>query len=320
MARGLELARRAVTALPDAGGGAAGRCSARTGPRRSAAGPELPALELAVPRGGRRPRRTWPTTTGSAGSGSPTGCRATYPHVWRFPLALRLMTAPDVPAPADRRWCTSATGSPCTARSPPTRPSTSRTYAENLRPHDRGRQVDVVLVGSVDGEEVWRGVSTYLGRERKPGGGERRDRGTRPRRRPATARWRVEPRVGTEYARVSGDHNPIHTSRLGARLFGFRAADRARHVEQGALPGRAGGPAAGRVHRRGRLQAARAAAEHGGLRAPAGRRVRPARLARPTAPGGPRALSAPLPCADSRRLAGGTSHALSCSHIEMFSE
>jgi acyl dehydratase len=26
--------------------------------------------------------------------------------------------------------------------------------------------------------------------------------------------------VGTDYAGVSGDHNPIHTSRLGARLFG----------------------------------------------------------------------------------------------------
>ncbi|MBO4209380.1 MaoC family dehydratase, partial [Micromonospora echinofusca] len=36
-----------------------------------------------------------------------------------------------------------------------------------------------------------------------------------------TARWRVEPRVGTDYARVSGDHNPIHTSRAGARLLGF---------------------------------------------------------------------------------------------------
>jgi acyl dehydratase len=27
--------------------------------------------------------------------------------------------------------------------------------------------------------------------------------------------------VGRDYAAVSGDHNPIHTSRLGARLFGF---------------------------------------------------------------------------------------------------
>jgi acyl dehydratase len=28
-------------------------------------------------------------------------------------------------------------------------------------------------------------------------------------------------RAGTDYADISGDHNPIHTSRIGARLFGF---------------------------------------------------------------------------------------------------
>jgi hypothetical protein len=33
--------------------------------------------------------------------------------------------------------------------------------------------------------------------------------------------WHIGPQVGPAYARVSGDHNPIHTSRLGARLFGF---------------------------------------------------------------------------------------------------
>ncbi|HEY0699599.1 MAG TPA: MaoC/PaaZ C-terminal domain-containing protein, partial [Micromonospora sp.] len=37
-----------------------------------------------------------------------------------------------------------------------------------------------------------------------------------------SAWWRLTPRVGTDYARVSGDHNPIHTSRLCARLLGFR--------------------------------------------------------------------------------------------------
>jgi acyl dehydratase len=36
-----------------------------------------------------------------------------------------------------------------------------------------------------------------------------------------TAIWRVGPDTGRRYAAVSGDHNPIHTSRLGARLFGF---------------------------------------------------------------------------------------------------
>jgi acyl dehydratase len=145
---------------------------------------------------------------------------ATYPHVVGFPLALRLMTAPEFPMPlvglvhvANR----------ITVHRPVEAGETLdfRAYAEGLRPHDRGRQVDVVLVASVADEEVWRGVSTYLGRERGAGGGERRDRGERPAPPAATARWRVTPRVGTDYARVSGDHNPIHTSKLGAKLFGF---------------------------------------------------------------------------------------------------
>jgi MaoC like domain len=36
-----------------------------------------------------------------------------------------------------------------------------------------------------------------------------------------TARWRVPGNIGNRYAAVSGDRNPIHTSRIGARLFGF---------------------------------------------------------------------------------------------------
>lgn len=141
----------------------------------------------------------------------------TFPHVVGFPLTLRLMTAPDFPIPLTG---VVHVGNRITVHRPITADETLdfTTYAENLRPHDRGRQVDVVLVGSVAGEKVWEGVSTYLGRERKPGGGDRSGRTEVP---AGTSRWRVEPRVGTEYARVSGDHNPIHTSRLGARLFGF---------------------------------------------------------------------------------------------------
>ncbi|MFG1675176.1 MaoC/PaaZ C-terminal domain-containing protein [Micromonospora sp. NPDC049282] len=145
---------------------------------------------------------------------------ATYLHVLGFPLSLRLMTAADFPIPL--------TGVVHVANRitvhRPVQVGESvdfHTYAENLRPHERGRQLDVVLVGSVGGEEVWRGVSTYLGKERAAGGGPRRDRGDRPAPPAASARWRVTPRVGTDYARVSGDHNPIHTSKLGARLFGF---------------------------------------------------------------------------------------------------
>lgn len=147
----------------------------------------------------------------------------TYPHVLAFPLAMRLMTAPDFPLPlvglvhvANRitmnRPIEAGESLDLTVR------------ATDLRPHDRGRQVDVVTTASVGDEVVWRGVSTYLSRDRTGSAGQRRDR-PRDKERPApptpTAQWRMERRVGTDYARVSGDRNPIHTSRLGARLFGF---------------------------------------------------------------------------------------------------
>jgi acyl dehydratase len=148
----------------------------------------------------------------------------TYPHILAFPLAMRLMTAPDFPLPlvglvhvANR----TTVARPIDAGE--TLDLTVR--ATDLRPHDRGRQVDVVATASVGDEVVWRGVSTYLSRERTGPGGQRSDRPRDPGQRPAppapTAQWRVERRVGTDYARVSGDRNPIHTSRVGARLFGF---------------------------------------------------------------------------------------------------
>ncbi|MET8352860.1 MaoC/PaaZ C-terminal domain-containing protein [Micromonospora sp. NPDC005206] len=201
------LYRRALLgALPGLGGG-----------RR---GPGLPAVELAAS-GVTVDRAHLADYDRVCGFRLTDRLPATFPHVMGFPLALRLMTAPEFPIPLTG---VVHVGNRITVRRPITADETLdfTTYAQDLRPHDRGRQVDVVLVGSVDGEEVWRGVSTYLGRERKPGGGERRHQSGRPEAPVATARWRVEPRVGTRYARVSGDHNPIHTSLLGARLFGFR--------------------------------------------------------------------------------------------------
>nr|WP_233512546.1 MaoC/PaaZ C-terminal domain-containing protein [Micromonospora deserti] len=200
------LYRRALrTALPGGGGG-----------RRMAAPPvvELTVAGVTVDR------------THLAGYDRVCGFRltdrlpATYPHVMGFPLALRLMTAPEFPVPLTG---VVHVGNRIAVHRPIDADESLdfTAYAENLRPHDRGRQIDVVLVGSVGGEEVWRGVSTYLGKERTPGGGARHDHGDRPAPPAASAHWRVDPRVGTDYARVSGDHNPIHTSRLGARLLGF---------------------------------------------------------------------------------------------------
>ncbi|HEX7744944.1 MAG TPA: MaoC/PaaZ C-terminal domain-containing protein [Micromonosporaceae bacterium] len=159
---------------------------------------------------------------------------ATFPHVMGFPLALRLMTAPDFPI--------ALAGIVHIAnRIVMRRPIFAgevldfAVRAADLRPHARGRQLDIVLTASVEGVEVWRGVSTYLSRERTTAPAARAERAASAAPTPAGPAapaapagsvasnwWRVEPRVGTDYARVSGDHNPIHTSRLGARLFGFR--------------------------------------------------------------------------------------------------
>lgn len=151
----------------------------------------------------------------------------TYPHVLGFDLAMALMVRSDFPFPVaglvhinnrieQQRQLTADDRLALTVR------------AGDLRDHPRGRQFDVVTTAEVDGEPVWRDVSTYLrlmgsaekreqaARARAAGGGERKPEAIQPQ-----AIWRIGPDVGRAYARVSGDHNPIHTSRLGARIFGF---------------------------------------------------------------------------------------------------
>lgn len=144
----------------------------------------------------------------------------TFAHVLAFPLAMALMSAPDFPFPmvglvhvANR----------IEVRRPidAGEPLDLAVYCEDLREHPRGRQFDVVSIASVGSEEVCRGVSTYLRRRRGgASGGAAPGTGEHGVGEPA-ALWRVGARVGSDYAAVSGDRNPIHTSRLGARLFGF---------------------------------------------------------------------------------------------------
>jgi len=95
---------------------------------------------------------------------------------------------------------------------------------ENLRPHRRGAQLDVISEIRVADELVWDGVSTYLA----PGATAD---GTLDATEPAPfapfapvnpiAKWLLPADLGRDYRGVSGDPNPIHTSRLAARAFGF---------------------------------------------------------------------------------------------------
>ncbi|BAL90849.1 hypothetical protein AMIS_56290 [Actinoplanes missouriensis 431] len=154
---------------------------------------------------------------------------ATYPHVLAFPLAMRLMTMPEFPLPLIGLVHVANRITVSRPLSADSRLDLS-VRAADLRDHPRGRRFDLVTTAAVDGAEVWREVSTYL-RVTKPAAA-REHAGAATATTPGAATtpggartggalWRVPARVGGDYAAVSGDRNPIHTSRLGARLFGF---------------------------------------------------------------------------------------------------
>jgi acyl dehydratase len=150
---------------------------------------------------------------------------ASYPHLLAFPLQMVVMSGDRFPLPLvgalhlENR---------ITVHRPigVGEPLDVSVRAENLRPHRRGRQVDLVSEVGVAGEEVWRGVSTYLSRDA--------EHPEAPRSEPpaldaldavATGpTWRLGEGSGRAYAGVSGDWNPIHLHALTARPLGFPSA------------------------------------------------------------------------------------------------
>ena len=149
----------------------------------------------------------------------------TYPHLLAFPLQMVVMSGDGFPLPLLGAVHVENT---ITA----TRPVWADEVLEvsvraaDLRPHRRGRQVDLVSEASVAGELVWRGVSTYLSR-----GTEHPDAvASEP---PSLAPldgvtsgplWRLGEGTGRAYASVSGDWNPIHVHAFTARPLGFPTA------------------------------------------------------------------------------------------------
>lgn len=154
----------------------------------------------------------------------------TYPHVLGFPLAMRLLSARDFPLPLlglvhTRLDITRHRPLPL-----------GETYelsvlVEELVPHRRG--TEAVVVTEVHGEGgalLWESRSTYLARHRTAAGdsGGSGDAGRAPvpapeagEPLPVRAEWRLPGALGRQYAKVSGDRNPIHLHPLTARVFGF---------------------------------------------------------------------------------------------------
>ncbi|WP_084168080.1 MaoC/PaaZ C-terminal domain-containing protein [Corynebacterium atypicum] len=175
---------------------------------------------------------------------------ATYPYVLGFPLAIKLMNAPG--------FLFAAVGTVHLTNSieqfapiPVGTPLDFRVFAGNPRAHRAGVLIDVITevcagTGSekpgaaapgrpqaVDsgtttpsdaGRLLWRQVSGFLGKgaatDGLPAVGPSAiDHARIPEAQPAF--FNVDQRTIASYANASGDKNPIHVSKLGAKAFGF---------------------------------------------------------------------------------------------------
>lgn len=95
-------------------------------------------------------------------------------------------------------------------------------HAENLREHRKGLLVDVVTDLSVGNETAWHQVTTFLHQQRTSLSGQPKPEPPKaPQLPPPNAILRIGAGQIRRYAAVGGDRNPIHTSAIGARLFGF---------------------------------------------------------------------------------------------------
>lgn len=96
-----------------------------------------------------------------------------------------------------------------------------------LRPHDKGQQFDFLTSASVNGEEVYSGVTTYLVRQKVAATQPASAHKTPDQSKldfSNTQDWTIPENIGRRYARISGDINLIHIHELTAKAFGFKRA------------------------------------------------------------------------------------------------
>lgn len=152
----------------------------------------------------------------------------TYPYAVTFPLVMNAMNSPDFPFPAvgtihihnviEQYSPIAVTDSIDVA-----------VYTESLRRHRQGLLIDIITEvrrSSAPDDVVWRQRSTMLSKGKAPDAQLADDNYSRisvdiPE--DPTTIIRVSASDIKNYAKVSGDKNPIHVSTLGAKAFGFPA-------------------------------------------------------------------------------------------------
>ncbi|KHO28120.1 dehydratase [Mycolicibacterium setense] len=145
----------------------------------------------------------------------------TYPFALTFPTVMSLLTGFDFPF--------AAMGSVhienhITQYRPikVTDTVSAAVHAENLREHRKGLLVDIVTELKVGNDPAWHQVATFLHQQKTSLSGEPKPEPQKqPKLPPPNAILNITPGQIRNYASIGGDHNPIHTNGLAAKLFGF---------------------------------------------------------------------------------------------------
>lgn len=151
-----------------------------------------------------------------------------FVHILGFPAALALLARADFPLPA--LGMVHLAGAVRQASVIPADQELAVTvWAQDLAAHPRGTTVDVHTLATASGQPVWHGVATYLAKGAwlvPPQAHAASETPVQGAGAPSSGwsgrhEWRLGREIGRRYAAVSGDYNPIHTSRAAARAFGF---------------------------------------------------------------------------------------------------
>lgn len=145
----------------------------------------------------------------------------TYPFALTFPTVMALITGFDFPFAA---MGSVHVENHITQYRPiaVTDTVSAAVHAENMREHRRGLLVDVITDVKVGNETAWHQVTTFLHQQRTSLSDEPKSPPAKqPKLGPPNAVLSMTPGQIRHYASVGGDHNPIHTNAVAAKLFGF---------------------------------------------------------------------------------------------------
>ncbi|MBC3779655.1 MaoC/PaaZ C-terminal domain-containing protein [Pseudomonas sp. SWRI99] len=147
----------------------------------------------------------------------------TYPHVLAFALQMQLLTANDFPFPllglihlSNRIRVLRPMGGISRAQ--------VSVLVHNLQPHPKGATFDLLTTLDDQLGPLWEADSRMLCRGVKLEAEAPAQDWEPSQDLLDVAHWAAPTDIGRQYAKVSGDYNPIHLSAASAKLFGFPTA------------------------------------------------------------------------------------------------